>query len=241
MYQQILLACANADECIPRVKKHNEVKCMPGCGCSHLGALWWHHKWKAEGKPPEGDTAEMRRMTRAIYHGKVKDIKRDRQKIEKQNMAEAVVERNDRKLWNEVRKIRCSKSGSRPLSVDNVSGEQEICDIFVNKYSNLYNSVPYDLDEMKSIKDRIDDRIRKYKEHYTINVDDVKKAIHNLKCGKSDGEEGLSSDHFIHAPALLNVFLSLVFNAMLYHGVSPDSMRIGTMIPIPKVKKTDYM
>ena len=55
--------------------------------------------------------------------------------------------------------------------------------------------------------------------------------------GKSDGEEGLSSDHIINGPRLLYVLLTMVFNSMLIHGVSPKSMLVGTMIPIPKDRR----
>ena len=55
--------------------------------------------------------------------------------------------------------------------------------------------------------------------------------------GKSDGEEGLSSDHIINGPRLLYVLLTMVFNSMQIHGVSPESMLVGTMIPIPKDRR----
>ncbi len=58
-----------------------------------------------------------------------------------------------------------------------------------------------------------------------------------FKLGKSDGEEGLSSDHIINGPKLLTVLLTSVFNCMVVHGVSPYSMLNGTMISIPKGKR----
>ncbi len=72
---------------------------------------------------------------------------------------------------------------------------------------------------------------------YKLSIDDVEKSIKRLKLGESDGEEGLSSDHIINVPHLLTVLLTSVFNCMIVHGVSPDSMINGTMIPIPKVNE----
>ncbi len=72
---------------------------------------------------------------------------------------------------------------------------------------------------------------------YTLSVDDVEKSIKKLKLGKSDGEEGLCSDHIINGSHLLTVLLTSVFNCMIVHGVSPDSMINGTIIPIPKGKR----
>ncbi len=63
----------------------------------------------------------------------------------------------------------------------------------------------------------------------------VIKGIKHLKAGKSDGDEGLMSDHISNAPHHLSVLLTVAFNAMIIHGMSPESMLIGgTMIHIPK-------
>ena len=54
---------------------------------------------------------------------------------------------------------------------------------------------------------------------------------------KSDNSEGLFSDHFIHGTHRFYVILSILFTSMLSHGFSPNSMILGTIIPIPKDKK----
>ena len=64
---------------------------------------------------------------------------------------------------------------------------------------------------------------------YIITVTDVKNAIAHRKSGKSDGSEGLFSDHFIHGTHRFYVILSILFTSMLSHGFSP--------IPISKDKK----
>ncbi len=45
------------------------------------------------------------------------------------------------------------------------------------------------------------------------------------------------SDNIIHGTHSLNVLLTIIFNAILIDGISPDSMIIGTVVPIPKNKK----
>ncbi len=66
---------------------------------------------------------------------------------------------------------------------------------------------------------------------------DVVKAINHLIYGKSDGEEGLWSDHLIHGTHNLYMMLTLLFNMMLVHGIGPKSMLLGTIVPIPKNMK----
>ncbi len=43
-----------------------------------------------------------------------------------------------------------------------------------------------------------------------LSVDDVAKSVNRLKLGKSDGEEGLSSDHIINGAHMLTVLLTSV-------------------------------
>ena len=110
--------------------------------------------------------------------------------------------------------------------------------MFSDKYDTLYNSVPYDTNHMKLIEREIMSRVQKCNdESYNITVPDVMNAVTHLKDGKSDGYEGLSSDHFIHGNRQLYVLLSILFTLFLRHGFSPDPMILGTMIPTPKDKK----
>ena len=72
--------------------------------------------------------------------------------------------------------------------------------------------------------------------HY-INPNSVSDAISKLKCNKSDGVHILVSDYLIHSCTSLRVHLSLLFTAMLCHGINPRSMNLSTIIPIPKNRK----
>ena len=102
---------------------------------------------------------------------------------------------------------------------------------------DLYNSVPSDNGEMISIDTEINNRVEDGVTVYNICVDDIVVCVRRLKLGKSGGEEGLSSHHIINGPRLLYVLLTMVLNSMLIHGVSPESMLVGTMIPIPKDRR----
>ncbi len=70
-----------------------------------------------------------------------------------------------------------------------------------------------------------------------ITVSDVIKGIDHLKHGKTYGTEGLYSDHLINGCDSLYVYLTMILNAMLIHGISPESMLLGTMVPIPNNKR----
>ena len=66
---------------------------------------------------------------------------------------------------------------------------------------------------------------------------DVSDAVKNLSTGKSDGNLGIFSDHIINGTDLLFHYLRLLFNSMFIHGYIPESMCVGTIIPIIKNRR----
>jgi hypothetical protein len=82
---------------------------------------------------------------------------------------------------------------------------------------------------MNNICCEIDNLLKSNQSSYVITTNE---------CGKFGGDgENLSSDHFVNAPKIVMVYLALFYNSMLVHGMSPDSMILGTMVPIPKCKQ----
>ena len=130
------------------------------------------------------------------------------------------------------------RNGMTSSTVDGNNDSESITNMFSDRYNMLYNSILYDKDNIKSVKTEIMSRIeRQSNDCYCITIQDVINAVAHLKVGKSDESERLFSDHFINGNKHLHVFLSLLFTRFLVHGFSPDSMILGTMIPIPKDKK----
>ncbi len=91
----------------------------------------------------------MRRITTARYHHAVKTIKLDNDTIRMQKMAEALVSNKTRNFF-EALKIK-DRNNILPSSVDDASTDDDIVNLFADKYSNLYNSVPYDQSEINDI------------------------------------------------------------------------------------------
>ena len=60
-----------------------------------------------------------------------------------------------------------------------------------------------------------------------------------LKPNKNDGHAGLSTNHVIHGCDELNVHLSMLYSAMLVHGVATNDLLLSSIIPIPKNKMVD--
>ena len=105
----------------------------------------------------------------------------------------------------------------------------------------MYNTVGYSTQDYNRLSAEINSRIEneckvnpynKYHSH-TITMNDVVNAIDDLKQGKKE-ENGLCSNHFKHGTKRMMIILALFFNSMVVHGIAPDEMLLGTMIPLIK-------
>ena len=141
-------------------------------------------------------------------------------------MGEAISANNDRKLWDEVRKM--TKSNDElPSMMDDQTGVLEISKIFSDKYDALYNSVSYDNHDMNKLYREIEtciankcpNNLVQLIPRQSILVKELKDAIMSLKLGKKE-ENLLYSNHFKYGSERLFILITLIFNSMLYHGIA---------------------
>ena len=175
----------------------------------------------------------MRRKSRTEYHRIVKICRKKEDTIRSERMAQCLLDNNSRQFWNEVRVMRGGGVTKPPSQVDNVTGNDEIAELFAGKFKNVFNSVGYDENLVNGLYDRCHDTL---KNHSNVNEclmtsDDVRRYVKNLKVGKSDGNAGLFSDNFKYGTDKLYEYLVHLFNMMIIHGVSPENMLVGTAIP----------
>ncbi len=134
------------------------------------------------------------------------------------------------------------RKGHCPNVIDDTVGDTAIADVFSDEFHELYNCVSLKIDDMDVLRCKIDvaiDDVCKCKcmqDNHSINAVDISKAVRKLKTSKRDGSTEIMSDHIIYAGHKLDVYISLLFTTMLRHSMSPNSMVLGTMVPIPKGK-----
>ena len=243
----VLNACIEASKCLPNTGERNVKGNATVAGWSDYceGArrlsLEWHHIWKGQGKPHTGYTAYMMRKSRLEYHKTVKFVKRKESVIRSEKMAQCLVQNNGRDFWKEVKLVKGKNCKKLPKSVDGIIGNECIAQLFAEKFSSVFNSVGYDLEECNSLIaecNRLSYQMSKHEvDVFLITIDDLVKVVYKLKSGKSDGHFGLFSDHIIHGSMSLFKHLVTLFNCMFIHGISPQIMLDGTTVPIPKSRK----
>ena len=205
-------------------------------------AYLWHYIWKCNNSPKSGYVADIRRSTRARYHYALRYVRKSkaRARISSDKMGIAILNNKPNDLWCEVRRLSGSKSKCTNR-IDDVQGSNDICELFANKYNQLYNSVPYNELSMNELLEDINYRISKLSDNqpnnHEITCSDIESAIVHLKTGKSDGSSNFGSEHLIHGNTLLHQYLAILFSCMLSHGFVPHDMLLSTMIPIPKDKR----
>ena len=201
-------------------------------------SLFWHDVWKDCGSPRNAAIADVMRRSRAQYHSVVKKVRKNQNHLRRDKLADALLQDKGRPFWSEVRKA-TGHCNTIPNMMDGAVGESNISDVFAEKYHKLYNSVSYNADAMDELLIDINDNIINGPglTNDFVNCSDVLSALDTVKRGKCDGYGILFTDHFIHGPHRLSVYLSLLFNAMIIHGFSPDGFNVATIQPIVKNKR----
>ena len=75
-------------------------------------------------------------------------------------MAQAISENDNRHLWNEAKKMKKTNS-STPNIIDNVSGSENISEVFTHKFKDLYNSVGFESKDLETLMSKLNRLINK--------------------------------------------------------------------------------
>ena len=243
----ILDACSRATkDCIPhsRPNKRNFLNEVPGWNEyvreKRESSMFWHERWKEQGRPRVGWLADMRRRTRSQYHLAVKAVKKNKDIIVKNKIADSLSEVDDKKFWMHMNKLKLSKPACSEM-IDGRNGV-EACNVFKDKYKSLYNTAQDN--NIQYVAGQIREQIsckcmyeRSMTHLHSVTMNQVQKAIGALKSGQLDNSCSLVSDCFIYGSYRLYVMLAFLFTVMIRHGFSCSIFNVVALIPIPKNKR----
>ena len=191
--------------------------------------------WLDCGRPRSGAVSVCMRRSRLAYHYAIRKVRKDEEFIKSERIATSMLSNNTRDFWAEIKRIRSNSAGISS-TIDGASDSQSISKIFVNKYRELYTCVCHSVDDLRSIRDEINDKIcqEASSDDLFFNGLGIRAAARRLKPHKNDVCAGLASDHFINAGDDCFAHLTMLFNAIVVHGDLPDTFLYSTIVPIPK-------
>ena len=179
-----------------------------------------HDAWKNEGRKYNTFVAHMRRKSRLEYHYAIRCIDKNNDAIRSERMAQNCI-KNKKNMWEEAKRMR-GNSSKVPQIVDSIVGDSDISKVFSTKFNHIFTSVGYNIDELEEIKASVMKTIqeknldregnRLLDQNVTqcntlieglLDDTDIEDALKDLSSGKSDGNIGIYSDHFLLGTKIL--------------------------------------
>jgi len=139
------------------------------------------------------------------------------------------------KFWQSIKKDNSSKLTKYADTINGVTGEQNIYEMWKDHFQMLYNSVPYDNDAVnfKNVLATFTDS------KLSVCLAEVVVAINKLIVGKSPGPGGIHSESYIHGRLRFATHICIMLNLFFVHSYIPDRFMDTTIVPLVKCRGKD--
>ena len=192
----------------------------------HAEARTTFKKWVEAGKPRQGPVFESKKCTNSNFKCALRYIKRNEKIMRSDSMAKKLQNNSVNDFWKEVKYINNCKT-SLPSNIDGVCGPAEIAQLWKKKYDELFNCVKSKIFVLDNVV---------YNEEVIVTSVEVQEAILKLGDGKACGLDNISAEHIKLASGKLCPLVAMCYTGLFVHGVLPDSMLAGVLVPVIKDK-----
>ncbi|MFM2332659.1 MAG: hypothetical protein RIQ74_1491, partial [Pseudomonadota bacterium] len=227
----------SANQFVPRYRKH-------------FLKFWWNEEmdllkdasiesnsiWKAAGKPRFGPIFDKRQACRLQYRKRIREHKNYSISSYSNDLHEALMAKRGSSFW----KIWRSKfeGVNKSREVEGCSDPSEVSAKFSQFFSeacsaNNSTRAAELLDEFKLKRESYCGS--PFKEEYLFDVELVSNVILDLKRGKAEGLDGLTSEHLSNSHPILSCILVKLFNLMVLCGHIPAEFGLSYTVPLPKI------
>ena len=190
--------------------------------------------WQANLKPRQGPIADLMKVTRSRFKQCMRYCKSNEDRLRADSLARKLLYKDDISFWKDIKKFNRTGGSVLASTIDNVTGDAEIAQLWSEHYQNLLNSNG-DRTHCNNVLNCLSNGSGD--EFNMFTHDEIVNAVSKLKIGKSAGRDTLQSEHIVKAdPLLLDVMLNL-FNSMITHCHIPHKLMESVIVPILKDKK----
>lgn len=235
MYNDIVAILNNCSSCVPKAS-------------TCLLKFWWNDHlenlkcksidacklWNDSGKPRVGDIFVKMSRAKLEYKLAIKEYKQNSKNCFSDELNDALSNKNMNDFWKSWN----SKFGkSNKIRSKTVAGCTSDADI-ANSFATFFDGAckPNNEDVHLTHKSQFYRRFETYQVNpiCTFDIDNICKAVRQLKTGKAAGHDNLTAEHLTNAHPVVISCIHKLFNMMLYAGYVPDGFGFGVMVPLLK-------
>jgi len=228
--------------CIPVINGRNNAYNVPGWTDlvkeKHEIARAAFLEWVAVGKPRSGYLHQVMCRTRAEFKLALRRCRAAEEQLRADARASQLADKqHPQAFWNGIRKDSCRKVTGYANRIGSAVGAQDVCGMWKNQYSRLYNILNDGGKSMHAFYDKLHSCANN--QYRIITVDEVSAAINCQKKNKSAGLNGIYMESFLFAGDKLNIHLSLLFTICVKHCYLPCAFMDSVLLPQVKNKCGD--
>ena len=189
--------------------------------------------WRSIGSPREGPIAVIMRASRARFKLALRECKREEERMRAEALAAKMVGGDGAGFWKDVKSL-CPQRPSLAGRVDDAVGDQQIVNLWKERFHCLLNSVDSDI-----FHNEVHDRCRDSRTLDVVTMGELMDIVKGLPNNKAVGDDGIPAEVYKYAPQRLLVILSLFLTTCLRHQYLPDIIMKVIIIPLLKSKLKD--
>jgi len=194
-------------------------------------------EWVSYGRPRTGAVFEHMSRCRARFKLALRFCRQHEEQLKADACAKSLHLGEGGRFWQNVKCISNGKATKYDNCVADVTGDNNIAEMWKDHFAGLYNSVAD-----SGFKGKFFERVAttKSSDRLCVTPQDVEAACRQQKKGKSAGLDGLHMEAFVLGCNRLFVHLSVVFNLFLAHCHIPSEFMQTVIVPLVK-SKTGHM
>ena len=191
--------------------------------------------WRRDNSPRQGATADRMRSCRARFKLALRQCRSVEQEARALALAQKFRNKNMKAFWKDIKSL--NKNPSKlPTTVDDISGEHEICQLWKNRFENVLNSV-----NDTACSDELKLRLQNMEDTPVImtSPDEISSIVDTLSSGKSPGTDKIPIEFFKNATPTILTWVCNFFNGLFIHEFIPQRITDVMLSPLLKSSLKD--